>query len=236
MNNILFEVRNSEYWNSLKHKHENNVKLNEFNLYQYLSEQCSLLALRLNLNHLLCEKLSQIYGFTFCNYGNSGWKLIKEYFKKINIDIDINKIKANITKEEVKTIEKEIDEQFLKYIDELFSETPQTKEVKLVLGCYRILKTLQPIMDYNLNEYYHLVDLAINELQEKMIELNDIELIDLEKYIPNDMPILSKIIINTEEEQFILKIDNIYNEIKNTYKDLSLEEIAKISIERFLIS
>lgn len=215
------DSRFSISWNSLKYKYEYNIKSNEFHLYQLLTDEVYLLALNMGLNYKLCEALGRVHGFAFCDYGYAGWNAIKEYFANNNINIDLEKMKVDIIKEKIKNIKNIADEEFYGYVDEMFSNNTKTKEVKLVLECYRIIKSLQPIKNYNLNLYYELIKNAIDEIKTK----GEIFEIDLNKYIPLDMPKFVCELSEKEKYEYHKNIDNIINEHKEKHPNYSLEKI-----------
>lgn len=195
-------------WNSLKYKYENGINSSEFSLYQLLTDQVYLIGLNLNLNYKLCEALARVHGFGFCDGGYAAWNAIKEYFN----DYDVEKIKLDIIKSRVKNIKNLADDKFLGYVDELFSNECLTKEVTLVKESYKIIKTLQPIKNYNIDLYYDLVEKAHKELKESLI-------IDIDKYIPFDMPKLVTELSNEEKKNYFKKINDILEENKKNHKD-----------------
>lgn len=184
-------VRFSLSWNSLKYKKENNIDSYEFYFYQTLVDTVSLLALSLHLDHNLCESLAYVHGFSFCDYGVAGWEVIRKYLEDNNINVPVNKLKADITKRIIKSVNSQPSDDFFDRVDEMFSTNPITKEVKLVIECHRILKTLQPLKNINLTEFFKISDDVFAELKALCIEKNDIVSIDISKYISNDIPKLN---------------------------------------------
>jgi hypothetical protein len=222
-------------WTYLKLKNEYMIKSDEFQLYQLLVDETGLLGLNLKLNYHLCEALSYVHGFCFVDYGTTGWKTIKEYFDKNYIKVDLNKIKSEIVKRKVKYIKNQPEDKFYDYIDEMFSDNINTKEVKLVTECYKIIKTLQPIKNYDLKLYFELVSKAINELKVKSIELDDIYNIDINKYIPKDMPSFIDELSEEDKKYFLDDLDKYIKECINENKDKTLEENIILGISRFIV-
>lgn len=201
-------VRFSLFWNSLKYKYENNIEVAEFYLYQTLVDEVSSLALALNLDYKLCEALAYVHGFSFCDYGYAGWKVIEDYLSDNHIDITINQIKCEITKRGIKSVRQSPAEDFFGYVDEMFSHTPKTKEVKLVCECHQIIKALQPLKKIDNKRFFQIETAAITKLKQKALETGEICAVELSKYIPEYMP----------------KIDGqldkaIYQELYNTLKE-----------------
>ena len=201
-------VRFSLFWNSLKYKYENNIEVAEFYLYQTLVDEVSSLALALNLDYKLCEALAYVHGFSFCNYGFAGWKVIEDYLLDNHIDITISEIKREITYRGIKSVRQSPAEDFFGYVDEMFSHTPKTKEVKLVCECHQIIKALQPLKKIDNKRFFQIETAAITKLKQKALETGEICAVELSKYIPEYMP----------------KIDGqldkaIYQELYNTLKE-----------------
>lgn len=212
-------------WTSLKYKYEYKISSAEFYLYQFLCDQTYLVGLNLGLNFKLCEALSFVHGFIFCDNGYAGWNAIKEYFNINNICVDLEKIKLDILKEKIKSIDNIADEEFYGYVEEMFLESPKTKEVKLVVECYRIIKSLQPIKNYDSNLYYQLAEKAILELREKSCVNCDIVTIDLNKYIPQTMPNFELELAEDIKKEYYKNINGIINEYKSKYPNEDLEKI-----------
>jgi hypothetical protein len=229
------KVRFNSAWSSLKYKYENNIKADEYTLYQQLVDESSLIALNADMNHNLCEALSYIYGFAFCDYGYAAWNVIKEYFDNNKINIDLEQVKLNVIKRKVKSVGNLADEEFYGYIDEMFSDNPKTKEVKLVLECYRIIKSLQPMKNYALMKYYDLVDKALDELKESVCKTKDVISVDLDKYIPSDMPGFD---LELDESVRLEILDTIKEKLEtfsNKYPEYSFDEIIIITISYMCI-
>lgn len=181
-------VRFSLFWNSLKYKYENNIEFAEFYLYQSLVDEVSSLALALKLDYKLCEALAYVHGFSFCNYGFAGWKVIEDYLLDNHIDITISEIKREITYRGIKSVRQSPAEDFFGYVDEMFSHTPKTKEVKLVCECHQIIKALQPLKKIDNKRFFQIETAAITKLKQKALETGEICAVELSNYIPEDMP------------------------------------------------
>jgi hypothetical protein len=204
-------VRFSLSWNSLKYKYENKMNREEFYLYQTLVDEVSCLALDLKLDYKLCEALAYVHSFAFCDYGNAGWEVIRKYLEDNNINIDIRQIKLEIVKRKIKSVNSHPRDDFYNYVDEMFSNNIITKEVKLVNECHKIIKSLQPLKNYDLKRYFQLEGETIKELKERSFENNDICTIDLSKYIPNDMPMLD---IHLDDETYTTLYKAIEDNVK----------------------
>ena len=213
-------------WTSLKYKYEYKIDSAEFYLYQFLCDQTYLVGLNLGLNFKLCEALSFVHGFNFCDNGYAGWNAIKEYFNINNICIDLEKIKLDILKEKIKSIDNIADEEFYGYVEEMFLERPKTREVKLVVEIYRVIKSLQPIKNYDTNLYYELSESAISEIKESSKLTGDIISIDLDKYIPQTMPKFDLELAEDIKKEYYSNVDNIFNEYKTKYPNDGLKEIV----------
>ncbi len=200
-------------WNSLKYKYEYGINSDEFSLYQLLVDQVYLLALNLNLNFKLCEALAMTHGFGFCDGGSASWNAVREYFT----GYDVDGIRLDIIKNRVKNVKNLADEKFLGYVTELFIGDSLTKEVRLVKESYKIVKSLQPIKNYNLELYYDLVDKAFKELKDKAI--CDIYYIDINKYIPLDMPEFKSELRKEEKNNYFDTIKDILEDNKKNHKD-----------------
>lgn len=210
-------VRFSLFWNSLKYKYENNIEVAEFYLYQTLVDEVSSLALALNLDYKLCEALAYVHGFPFCDYGSVGWKVIEDYLSDNHIDITINQIKCEITKRGIKSVRQSPANDFESYVDEMFSDNHNTKEIQLVCECYKIIKTLQPLKKIDNKRFFQVETEAITELKKKALETGEICAVELSKYIPEDIP------------QIDMYLDKeIYQELYNT-----LSEEIKYYNERY---
>jgi hypothetical protein len=107
----------------------------------------------------------------------------------------------------------------------MFLESPKTKEVKLVVECYRIIKSLQPIKNYDSKLYYELSESAISELKETSKLNNDIVTIDLNKYIPQMMPNFELELAEDIKKEYYQNINEIINEYKSKYPNEDLEKI-----------
>ena len=193
-------VRFSLPWNSLKYKYENKIQTSEFYFYQTLVDEVSSLALNLNLDYKLCEALAYAHSFTFCDYGKAGWKIIEKYLKDNEIDVSINQIKIDIIKRNIKSVRKQPSDDFNIYVEEMFSGELKTKEVMLVNECYRILKTLQPLKNVDLNRFFEIEEKAIKELKENIINNNEYN-VNLDKYISSNMPKLEDLLDEKTQEE-----------------------------------
>ena len=226
-------VRFSLPWNSLKYKYENKIQTSEFYFYQTLVDETSSLALALKLDYKLCEALSYVHGFAFCDYGKAGWKVIEKYLKDNEIDVSINQIKTDIVKRKIKSVRKQPSDDFISYVEEKFSSTVKTQEVMLVNECYRILKTLQPLKNADLNLFFEIEEKAIKELKENIINNNDYN-VNLDKYILSDIPKLEDLLDEkTQEELYgiILKEHKLFIE---KYPNLSDYENLLAAISCFV--
>lgn len=221
-------------WTSLKYKYEYKSNSSEFYLYQLLTDQVYLAALNLGLNYKLCEALSMIHGFIFCDYGNAGWNAIREYFELKKVKIDLEHIKLKILKEKIKYIDKTADEEFFNYVEEMFFNKPKSKEVKLVLECYRIIKTLQPIKNYDTQLFYKLVEEAISKLKENSILHNDIVNIDLEIFIPKSMSKFEIELADDIKREYHNNIETIIKDLQVRYPNESLETIVYKTIYQLI--
>lgn len=205
-------------WNSLKYKSEYNISTTEFSIYQLLADQAYLVGLNLKLNFKLCEALSYVHGFAFCDGGFASWNAIIDYFKLNNIEVDLETLKINIVKEKVKSIDNIADEVFYGYIDEMFSNNAKTSEVKVVLECYRIIKTLQPLKNTNMSQYYALVDKAIKELVSNSTS-ESIFNVDLSKVVPIQIPVQGKNYTTEEREEYFKIIEEKFIECSEKYQN-----------------
>ena len=227
-------VRFNFSWNSLKYKKENNIESYEFYFYQTLVDQVSLLALALKLDYKLCEALAYVHGFSFCDYGIAGWEIIRKYLQNNNIDIPVNKIKADITKRIIKSVNSQPSDSLFDYVDEMFSNNPITKEVKLVIECHRILKTLQPLKNTSINSFFELSDKAITELKTLCIEKNDVVSIDISKYITNDMPKLNCDLDEQTSKSLYKSIEDSVIEFNEKYTEYSKYDNLLAAISCFI--
>jgi len=200
-------------WNSLKYKYEYGINSDEFSLYQLLVDQVYLLALNLNLNFKLCEALAMAHGFGFCDGGSASWNAVREYFT----GYDVDGIRLDIIKKRVKNVKNLADEKFLGYVTELFVGDSLTKEVRLVRQSYEIVKSLQPIKNYDINVYYDLVDKAFKELKDNAN--SNVYCIDINKYIPIDMPKLESKLNEEEKNNYFNNIKDILEDNKKNHKD-----------------
>ena len=214
------------YWKSLTYKNEYKIESNEFALFQALADEVGIIALNIGLDHNLCEALARCSGFAFIDNGIAAWNAIKEYLELNNIDLDINYIKKNIIYDGLKKVFDGQDNELYRYVDELFNKNTILKEVILVKEGHRILKSLQPIKNYNIKLYFDLTAEAFKELKEQF-QNNKFNLIDLKKYIPNDMPILETKLSNEEKEE-------LFNEISEKRKDFEKKYPQYSSVENAL--
>lgn len=230
-------IRFSLEWKSLQYKNEYKINSSEFSLYQLLSDEVALIALNLGqgLNHNLCEALARVHGFIFCPYGYAGWNAIKEYLSINNIDVDLDKIKAIILKEKIKSVRVAPPEEFFEYVEELFTDNATKKEVKLVQECYRIIKTLQPHRNISTSEYFDLTSSALKELKEKSLKLGDIATVDLAKYIPFDMGGFTCELEKADKEEFLKEFTDNIEHYNKKYPEKSVEQRIKLAISYTLI-
>ena len=212
-------------WNSLKYKYENGIKSDEFSLYQLLADEVYLLALNLGYNYKECEALARVHGFVFCNYGFAGWNAIKEYFTLSGILVDLNKIKIEIAKAKAKGVKNLADDNFYALVEEMFSAKPKTKEVKLVLQCYRIIKGLQPLKNSNIKLYYDLVQEGLNDLKEETQKNNEVAVVDLQKYITQNMPKFNRELEASVKADYFKNIESTIKEYKQKYPNETFERI-----------
>lgn len=204
-------IRFSLPWQSLKYKYENNIESNEFLFYQLLDDEASSFALKAKLNYHLVSCLARVHGFCFGDYGIACWKVIEKFLNDIDFKTDINVIKSTIVKRAIKSVKEKAPEEFLSYIDELFSENPKTTEVKLVKAFHKFLKTLQPLKNKDIKLFYKLEDQALEEIKQHFLANNEIIEIDVEKYIPNDMERLTDTL---DEDTF----KQLYDELASSLK------------------
>lgn len=228
------KIRFSISLNSLKYKYEYKIKSNEFSLYQLLADDVYLFALDLGLNYKLCEALAYVHGFQFCNYGKAGWNIINQYLNMKNYEIKVDELKSKIVKRKVRDLNFEVDDEFYKFIDEMFSEYSKTKEVLIVKECYRIIKTLQPIKNYNMQLFYDLKEKAIKELKELALKNNTIISIDLSKYIPLDIPSFESCLDVKTKQEYIIELNECFHEYFRKYPDNSDEENIIIAVSCFI--
>ena len=221
-------IRFSLPWQSLKYKNENNIESNEFLFYQLLDDEASSFALKANLNYHLVSCLARVHGFCFGDYGIACWKVIKKFLNDIDFKTDINVIKSTIVKRAIKSVKEKAPEEFLSYIDELFSENPKTTEVKLVKEFHKVLKTLQPLKNKDIKLFYELEDQALEEIKQHFLANNEIIEIDVEKYIPNDMERLTDTL---DEDTF----KQLYDELAFRLKKYN-EKYPEVGYEDNVIS
>lgn len=205
-------IRFSLPWQSLKFKKENNIESNEFLFYQLLDDEASCFALNAKLNYHLVSCLARVHGFCFGDYGIACWKVIETFLSDINFKIDINTIKSTIVKRRIKSVKAKAPEDFSCYVDELFSDNAKTIEVKLVKEFHRVLKTLQPLKNTDINLFYKLEAQALEEIKQYYLSDNEIIKIDLEKYIPKDMIRLTDAL---DEDTFKQLYDELVSKLKN---------------------
>lgn len=227
-------VRFSLPWNSLKYKYENNIKSEEFYLYQNLVDQVACLALDFNLDYKLCESLAYVHSFSFCDYGIAGWEVIKNYLDNNKIEIDIRQVKIEITKRAIKSIRQNPADDFYKYVEEMFSDSVITKEVKLVNECHRIIKELQPLKNNNINHFFQLEEEIIKEMKEEYLKTNDVISIDLSKYISNDCPKLSSKLDEKTYHELYQIIDDKFKKNIKQYSEKSQYENLLSAVAYFV--
>ena len=217
-------IRFNLSWNALKYKNEYKINSNEFSLYQLLSDEVALVALKLeqNLDHNLCEALARVHGFIFCPYGYAGWNAIKEHLIDNNIEFDLEKAKIEILVSKIKSVRVQADEEFVNYAKELFIDSASRKEIKLVKECYRVIKALQPHRNKSTSEYFDLVESALEELIQKSKEINDIATVDLAKYIPSGMQEFTRELEDKDKEEFLSELERNIDEIDKRYPEQSL--------------
>ena len=114
----------------------------------------------------------------------------------------------------------------------MFSISPKTKEVKLVVECYKIIKALQPLKNDNINNFYELFETAVNELKNNSILKNDIVKIDIEKYLCDEIKTFNNEITELDKEQFLKEIDDTFTEYKKENYDLDV--VVYKTIEHFI--
>jgi len=204
-------IRFSLPWQSLKYKNENNIESNEFLFYQLLDDEASSFALKAKLNYHLVICLARVHGFCFGDYGIACWKVIEKFLNDIDFKTEINVIKSTIVKRTIKSVKEKAPEEFLSYIDELFSENPKTTEVKLVKEFHKVLKTLQPLKNTDVKLFYELEEKALEEIKQHFLANNEIIEIDVEKYIPNDMERLTDTL---DEDTFKQLYDELASRLK----------------------
>ena len=221
-------IRFSLPWQSLKYKNENNIESNEFLFYQLLDDEASSFALKAKLNYHLVSCLTRVHGFCFGDYGIACWKAIKKFLNDIGFKTDINVIKSTIVKSAIRSVKEKAPEEFLSYIDELFSENPKTTEVKLVKEFHKVLKTLQPLKNKDIKLFYKLEDQALEEIKQHFLASNEIIEIDVEKYIPNDMERLTDTL---DEDTF----KQLYDELVSRLKEYN-EKYPEVGYEDNVIS
>ncbi len=227
-------IRFSLPWTSLKYKYENNISSNEFLFYQLLDDEVSCLALSFGLNHKLSSTLARVHSFTFCDYGIAGWHIIEEVLKENKIDVSINQIKIDITKKRINCVHKKPDNEFYDFIDELYNENSKIEEVKLVRECHRILKTLQPIKNCDLNYFYKLEKQALDELKENYMKSKEIAKIDLSKYLLDNIPLLNTNLDSKIRLELKNNLQNDIQDYKAKYPNNSSYENILIAISCFI--
>lgn len=232
-------IRFSYGWNSLKYKYEYNINSSEFHLYQYLSDQVETIEIRLvndlKLKYKLSTALARVHGFAFCDNGYAGWNAIKEYFDSKNININIEEIKLRIIKDRIKSVRHKPDDDFFDYALDMFSDSPRYKESKLVKECYNIIKSLQPLKNNDMKLFYELSEKAINELETKSKETLDVIHIDINNYIPTNMPKFIIELAENDKKDFIDGLEEIFNDVINEYPDNTTEEHVYSAIFRLLV-
>ena len=76
-------------WNALKYKYENKIDSNEYSLYQLLMDITGSFCLSVGLDYKLCECLSIVHGFSFCDHGYAAYKVIEDFLEQNNLEYDI---------------------------------------------------------------------------------------------------------------------------------------------------
>ena len=223
-------------WNALKYKYENKIDSNEYSLYQLLMDITSSFCLSVGLDYKLCECLSIVHGFSFCDHGCAAYKVIEDFLEQNNLEYDINTIKCDITKRRISSVSSQPDDNFVNYVEEMFSNNVVTKEVKLVKECHRILKRLQFIKNSDIKKYYDLQECIIKDLKEYYLNKKDIIEMDLSKYIQGDIPILDDSLDENTRNDLMSNLTNLFNEYKDKYKDKSTYDILLIAISCFIDS
>lgn len=213
MNLVMFEVRFSAPWTSLKYKNEYKINSNECYFYQTLSDEVGRVALHLDLEYKLAETLAKIHGFSFVPNGIAGWNAIKEVFTERNLDINIKELKAKLVKRMTSSIDEKIGMELAPYIDEMYSNNVTTPEVKLVLECFRILKTLQPIKNESVKYFFELEEKVLKDLEKQSLKSGKIERININPYLPENMePLITQL-----NKKDLKEVKEEYNEILDSF-------------------
>lgn len=226
-------IRFSSRFNSLKYKYETGINSSEYSLYQLLDDEVSILALNLKLDHILCGALARVHGFVFVDDGIDFWDNVENYLLENGHSYKICKIKSDIVRINTRSISNKPNDNFYELVEEMYSLKSKVKEVKLVNECYKIIKSLQPLKNTNIDMFYDIEEKAIKELKEKSLEINDVANIDMLKCVPSEIAR-----INIERKDKALFNEALSREIehyKNKYPDNSLYNNLVLAIDMLII-
>lgn len=227
-----YSLRFSAVYNSLKYKYEYKIEHEEYKFYVTFIDMVCSVAHKLGLDHLLAQSLAYTLGLVFPPNGRSGWDAIKEYIKTNNLDIDFKNLREEVLFRQLRCVKYRVSDEFLSIAYDLIDEVYSSKEIKVVLVCYKILKDLQHIRDTNIHKYYELVELYTNKVIELSLNKDDICEVEVEEQFKRTIQTMSK----EDKEAFFKEIDDCFETAKSDFKSLKKENAFITAISYLIIS
>ena len=219
-------VRFSHPWFNLKYKKEYKCVSDAQAFYTFLESKTSVTANRLIdfSAYVLCGSLAYAYSFVFCHYGEAGWNAVWEVLDEIGFEYERSRVKLEVGIRAIKSVSNQPDDSFFDYYEELVLDKPKSKEVKIVLQCYKIMKMLEPLKNTEPKLFFSKVDEAILDFRNKCLEANDIIEFDMSPYLPENMPKFKTELPKKVKEEFKSEIKREIEEWREKYPENTDEQ------------